>query len=314
MIRAQTIGPEEDVVDPQTWIVKVLRMRFDNIVELYSAPLEHPRDEGVHDMRVSVRRLRSALRDYAHLTDKFPLKKIRKDLKVLGDVLGGVRDLDVAIGAFKEAAKRADDTDIEEGIHDIVKDCKSRRHEAYDRLEKHLSKHDLAELTKGFDRAIDHSLRQHELFASNVYETARAVVENRLDEFLRNIDAIYDPFAVRKIHRLRIAGKNLRYSLELFGELWNGELTQFTEEIKKMQSYLGDLHDRDFWIAGSSKRISAERPQSRREQMIYQARIWLLSEFTRQRMEAYREALQTWSDWRGADFPGQLRKIIANGN
>jgi len=162
-------------------------------------------------------------------------------------------------------------------------------------------------------RAFERSLRQREIFAAaGVNEAARVMIENRLDRFLNEVDAIYDPFAVRRIHRLRIAGKQLRYSIELFEDLWDGKLRPFADETKKMQSYLGELHDRDFWIAGSGKRISAERPRSKRDEMIYQARIWLLSEFTRQRMNAYRHALKIWSDWRADDFPGRLRKVIAD--
>jgi CHAD domain-containing protein len=314
MARARKTSPEEDAIDPQIWLAQILRTRFDKIVELCSTPLEHPRDEGVHEMRVSIRKLRSSLRDFAQLTDKFPLKKIRKNLKFLADLLGEVRDLDVAVDAFMSASKNADSTNIEKGIAEIVKDCKTQRRNAYDRLTKHLVVDDLADLTKEFDRAFDKSLRQREIFgATSVNEAARVMIENRLDRFLAEVDAIYDPFAVRRIHRLRIAGKQLRYSIELFGDLWNGKLKPFADETKKMQSYLGDLHDRDFWIAGSSKRIAAERPRSKREEMIYQARIWLLSEFTRQRMNSYRRALKTWSDWRGNDFPGKLRKVLAQG-
>ena len=312
MARAKHTSPEKDPIDPQIWLAQILRKRFDKIVELYSAPLEDPKDEGVHDMRVSIRKLRSALRDFAQLTDKFPLKKVRKDLKLLADLLGEVRDLDVAIDAFTKASKHADSSDIKEGIAEIVKDCETKRRDAYDRLSKHLDSEALDHLTKEFDHAFDHSLRQREIFgATSVNEAARVMIENRLDRFLAEVDAIYDPFAVRRIHRLRIAGKHLRYSIELFGDLWDGELKPFADETKKMQSYLGDLHDRDFWIAGSGKRISAERPRSEREETIYQARIWLLSEFTRQRMEAYRNALRIWSEWRATDFPGRLREVMS---
>jgi CHAD domain-containing protein len=311
MARARK-SPEADSIDPQIWLAQILRTRFDKIVELYSALLEHPRDEGVHDMRVSIRKLRSALRDFAQLTDKFPLKKIRRNLKFLADLLGGVRDLDVAIDAFTKASKNADSANIRKGIAEIVKDCKTQRRDAYDRLTKHLVVDVLADLTKEFDRAFDQSLRQREIFGSTgVNEAARVMIEYRLDGFLAEVDSIYDPFAVRRIHSLRIAGKHLRYSIELFEDLWDGKLRPFADETKKMQSYLGDLHDRDFWIAGSSKRISAERPRSKRAEMIYQARIWLLSEFTRQRMNAYRNALRTWSDWRASDLPGSLRRVIA---
>ena len=109
MTKARKYAPEDGSIDPQLWLAQVLRVRFDKIVELYSAPLEPPRAEGVHDMRVAIRRLRSAVRDFAYLTDKFRLKKIRRKLKSLASLLGAVRDLDVAINAFTKASKIADD-------------------------------------------------------------------------------------------------------------------------------------------------------------------------------------------------------------
>jgi CHAD domain-containing protein len=312
MTASRTKKNENSAIDPQVWLAQVLRFRFDKIVALYSAPLGRPHDEGVHDLRVAIRRLRSSLREFAHLTDKFPLKKIRKKLKNLADLLGAVRDLDVAIHAFTKASKETGESDIQTGINEIIKDCKNQRRAAYRRLRKHLMKEGLADLTTEFDRAVERPLRQRDMFAvQSVAEAARAVIESCLDRFLREVDALYDPFAVRRLHRLRIAGKHLRYSIELFEDLWDGQLKPFAEDIKKMQSYLGELHDRDFWIAGSGKRISAERPQSENEKLVYQARIWLLSEFTRQRMQAYRNALATWSSWRTTDLPGKLRKVIS---
>jgi CHAD domain-containing protein len=126
MARAKHTSPEKDPIDPQIWLAQILRKRFDKIVELYSAPLEDPIDKGVHDMRVldyesSAARFAISLSS----TDKFPLKKLRKDLKSLADLLGEVRDLDVAIDAFTKASKHADSSDIKEGIAEIVKDCET---------------------------------------------------------------------------------------------------------------------------------------------------------------------------------------------
>jgi CHAD domain-containing protein len=179
-------------------------------------------------------------------------------------------------------------------------------------LQQHLTKEDLADLTETFDDAFSKTLRQHEIFpVASVEEAGRVVIESALDRFVENTDAIYHPFAVRRIHHLRIAGKHLRYAIELFDELWDGRLRPFAEQTRKMQSYLGDIHDRDFWIAGSGKRISAAAPQTKKEKAIYQARVWLLSEFIRRRMRAYRDALSTWNDWKSDNFPGKLRKVIA---
>jgi hypothetical protein len=44
--QGKTHQPEKDPIDPQIWLAQILRKRFDKIVELYSAPLEDPKDEG----------------------------------------------------------------------------------------------------------------------------------------------------------------------------------------------------------------------------------------------------------------------------
>ena len=46
---------------------KILRARFEEVLEFRSAALDSEGIEGVHDMRVATRRLRSALRDFAYL-------------------------------------------------------------------------------------------------------------------------------------------------------------------------------------------------------------------------------------------------------
>lgn len=51
--------------------------------------------EAVHKMRVSTRRLRSALASYRRLLEKEPARSLRGDLKWLAQVLGGARDAQV---------------------------------------------------------------------------------------------------------------------------------------------------------------------------------------------------------------------------
>jgi CHAD domain-containing protein len=57
--------------------------------------------ESVHDMRVTVRRLRVALSNFAVCVPKEDRKRLRSKLENLADALGGVRDMDVMIVAMK---------------------------------------------------------------------------------------------------------------------------------------------------------------------------------------------------------------------
>ena len=57
--------------------------------------------ESVHDMRVTVRRLRVALNNFSVCLPKENRKRVRLRLEHLADALGGVRDLDVMIAAMR---------------------------------------------------------------------------------------------------------------------------------------------------------------------------------------------------------------------
>lgn len=58
-------------------------------------------EDSVHDMRVTVRRLRVALSNFAVCVPKGDRKRLRSILENLADALGGVRDMDVMIAAMK---------------------------------------------------------------------------------------------------------------------------------------------------------------------------------------------------------------------
>ena len=57
--------------------------------------------EAVHDMRVTVRRLRVALSNFAVCVPKEDRKRLKSRLENLADALGGVRDMDVMIAVMK---------------------------------------------------------------------------------------------------------------------------------------------------------------------------------------------------------------------
>ncbi len=78
MSKAKEITGLDCSDDVLTWANKVLRVRFEEILEKRDAALHSEDIEGVHDMRVATRRLRSALHDFAPLMKKKPLKKIKK--------------------------------------------------------------------------------------------------------------------------------------------------------------------------------------------------------------------------------------------
>ncbi len=57
-----------------------------------------------------------------------------------------------------------------------------------------------------------------------------------------------DPTAISQLHNMRIAGKRLRYSLELLQTSLPDDATDLLDRVQKMQELLGDIHDDDVLI------------------------------------------------------------------
>ncbi len=62
-----------------------------------------------------------------------------------------------------------------------------------------------------------------------------------------------------KLHAMRIAGKRLRYTMEIFAPLYGGDLEPFILAMKEIQDTLGEFHDADVWISWLPKFVDKEK-------------------------------------------------------
>lgn len=293
------------------WATEVLRVRFEEVQDLRGAALDFTNIEGVHQMRVATRRLRSALNDFAPLMDKRPLKRVRKDLKRLADALGTVRDEDVAIAALDKLQASALTPEIGKGIETLVAERRVQREEKQMDLMEALAISNMANLQETFTLAVEEAVRGKKAAQGEMTftEAGSEAVGESLQEFLDAGAALYNPFAIEELHELRIKAKRLRYAIELFTACWGEEIAPFAEQIAEMQSHLGELHDCDVWIENLSKLLT-KRKNNFINKDERQASIWLLSEFTKRRSKNYRAALKLWSEWQTSNFVQDLQTLL----
>jgi CHAD domain-containing protein len=64
-------------------------------------------EEGVHDLRVSIRRVRECLRTFKELYPAGPRKKVRKQLRKLMKAAELARSADIALGLLKKAGLKS---------------------------------------------------------------------------------------------------------------------------------------------------------------------------------------------------------------
>src|SRR5579871_1012152 len=83
---------------------------------------------------------------------------------------------------------------------------------------------------------------------------AERLIATRLEEMLTLERFAYDPDAAHGLHRLRIAAKRLRYTLEIFQPAYDSYSTigpaikDATAWAERVQELLGELHDADVLV------------------------------------------------------------------
>jgi CHAD domain-containing protein len=266
--------------------------------------------EGVHDMRVLSRRLRSAMSDFKPYLGKANLPRIR--LAEIADSLGDVRDEDVALMALEELKVKAKGL-AAEGIEMLADEARKRRKQARVALKSGIRKPAVNDFRKQFLA----NLRTITLIAPKRNRRKKAdenrsfrtigaeIIKTRLKEFSAASSHLYLPFQIKELHELRILAKRLRYAVELFATCWGDELETIAKEIALLQTSLGELHDCDVWIdnLGSRLRRTARKAETDEDNVkLREGAAWLLKHFATERMEHYRDALARWQQWQADGF------------
>ena len=96
-----------------------------------------------------------------------------------------------------------------------------------------------------------------------VATNARLIARERLAELYQWEEAVDDPGNERGLHDMRIAAKRLRYTFEVFEEVFEEVLPAASKaivsELIRIQDELGALHDSDVMIALLRMRLSDEQ-------------------------------------------------------
>ncbi len=118
------IAPEKNL---EACARKIITTQFNEMMTFKAGVIDGTDIEYVHDMRVTSRRLRAALRNFA---DCFPRKrKFRRHLKRVEQItstLGDVRDLDVLIDRFKKNAQTMPEN-AQIGVENLIQHLQRER-------------------------------------------------------------------------------------------------------------------------------------------------------------------------------------------
>jgi CHAD domain-containing protein len=300
----------------------VLGPRLEEMCLLRTRALDFTDPEGVHDMRVASRRVRSALRDFVPYLPKTKVSGSVRQLKEIADKLGAVRDYDVAIIALEKLQTNAT-PEVSAGVQRIIDAQKARLRPARKDLIRTISHKKISELKPAFLKAVETAVlpptsrktktRTSRKSGASYKVFARATLLKRIKELEALSPSLFEPQKIEPLHEMRIAAKRLRYALDLFANCWGESLGVFSRQVAQLQSSLGELHDCDLWIEHFGKRlgrIKKKRGEQATPQDERDAMIWLLSHFSRLRTKHFRAALARWHEWEAKDFCNRLSATL----
>jgi triphosphatase len=206
--------------------------------------------EGVHQMRVGLRRLRAAIAIFADLLDGESTSRIKSGLKWLTGELSPARDLDVYVGGNVEPLKRSlpGTRELDALAADLVKE----RDGAFARARRAVESPRYRTLLLDTLGWIEESGRNaDELVKAQHRRRASAFAREELSRRLKKVKKKgkrIARFGARRRHKLRIAAKKLRYAAEFFAPLFSRRkgrqrMRRFDRRLKALQDCLGALND-----------------------------------------------------------------------
>lgn len=95
------------------------------------------------------------------------------------------------------------------------------------------------------------------------YQTAYYHINLAIEHVMLYAKALADPERITAHHEMRIAAKKLRYTMEIYRDLYGDGLAPSIKMVKELQDYLGDMHDCDVWTAFLPLFLTDEEEKSR---------------------------------------------------
>jgi len=134
---------------------------------------------------------------------------------------------------------------------------------------------------------------------------------------MSHAEFIQSPENVEELHAMRIAGKKLRYTIELFSPIYKQAMIPYVQVMKDIQDQLGNIHDDDVWVSWLPKFIIKEEariedyfgntgPLNR----LLPGIKFLIEDRKNSRAKEYQSFLTTWQTLQDENAWNAIKEII----
>ncbi len=231
-------------------VTACLKTLLTNVHALIAAGTESdaglPNSEFVHQARVTVRRLRSALRCLRTQIGRRRFIVLNADLREVGQVLGAARDWDVFV---EETLKRisaavAVDEAGHAAMEQLRDDARQARLEANSALWAYLQSPGLAQTALRLERfVLTLTKAKSASLESSLGKITPDLLERQQHLVVERAQGITELNAGQR-HKLRIEVKRMRYAMDMFAGLFDAKTVDpYLNALSGLQDELGTLND-----------------------------------------------------------------------
>ena len=234
-----TATTSDPAISNQKKLFKLAGKRLQRFATLVPKVLLSDDPDTIHDLRVWSRRLQQVLRVIRPSVDVPKRKKMLRLLRRVRRAVGPCRNLDVNLGLIRDRRQQASAAAVQRAWTEVHDELQAKRDALIDSARRDIAPHDLFHFI---------ARAQALIAAADSDADPKVILESVI---AKSMAAWQEAFAAAQeqrdkvgLHRLRIAGKRLRYRVELLAELGENKAKPLVEKLKELQNALGDWHDR----------------------------------------------------------------------
>jgi CHAD domain-containing protein len=226
-------------------MASILRNLLDTVQANVPGTIGRYDTEFLHDLRVAVRRGRTALKLARGVVAEAPRAELAQELKWLANITSPARDLDVHLLQLPDLEAMVA-SDLRAAVAPFGELLCRRGESAHEELDRNLASERFRQLSTGAPALLtalseDPPKASRDLVAAQFARLRIEQTYRRVRSRGRRIDEASPDEAV---HDLRKRAKELRYALEFFSGLAPGQLTDpLVEDLKGLQDVLGRCND-----------------------------------------------------------------------
>ena len=246
------------------WAYKAIAKHYNKFIKYEEKVLKDKDPENLHQMRVGMRRLRSAVSGFTPAVD-LPSVVTPVNIGKIAKILGELRDLDVLQETLVTQYQPYLLESERESFELVLKKLKKRRKSAFKTVVKTLKSKFYSKLKSNCESWLDNPAYQaiaaieiqqvlpdlllpqiSHLLLHPGWLIGVEIIDGKIDLAGESTIKLEGDLALteeKTLHDLRKVAKKIRYNMELFKDIYHQNYSNYLQEIEEVQEILGVMQD-----------------------------------------------------------------------